>query len=179
MGAPQLISSHYHNIAALKSSISLKIPTVVLVREPAEAVASLVQMDGVEAVPRLIRRRLKEWVDFYAFVKSNASEMHIYGFEPLIKDSLSFAIFLRDLTGGEVVDAEVQICVERAESKLKANESTKPISGSSLPVQERRLSKQSILDLIYNLPEYGEAAGLKTDLESLQVESQSSSSVKA
>ena len=165
LGASDIIASHYHNIAALKSSKDLHIPTVVLVRDPAAAVVSLAQMDQVESDATSIRRRLKEWIDFYEFVKSSASELHIYSFESLTQNSLYFASYLRELLGLEISDADLESCVKEAELKLRSNESTKPTSGSSLPAQERAISKAKILNLVRGLPEFGEAMSLKADLD--------------
>lgn len=98
------IAHHLHNIAQLKGALKLKIPIIVVIREPEAAIKSyLVREPDVS-----ISSAIKKYEKFYCFVKKNKTKFviadfnkAINSFDEIIKEvnqkyDKKFNIFLND-----------------------------------------------------------------------------------
>jgi hypothetical protein len=57
------VASHRHCVAAVKRALNLKVPTIILIREPQEAISSYVVRFKVP-----VDRAIREYCDFYGWV---------------------------------------------------------------------------------------------------------------
>jgi len=76
------LAHHLHNIAQIKHGLENKIPVVILLREPKEAVKSLILRENYQNQTLL----LKNYFFFYKFVKKNKKQILIFKFETIIKN---------------------------------------------------------------------------------------------
>lgn len=75
------IARHTHTIAQVKMALGLRKPTVILLREPLDAMASWAVRDQVP-----IKHAITEYVSFYSFIEKYHSHLLIIDFATLISE---------------------------------------------------------------------------------------------
>ncbi len=79
---PVAIESHFHQTAQLKRALSLGVPAIVIIREPARACASLRSKD-----PRLAGWVvLLRWIQYHQWVARHLDELDAFLFDEIIED---------------------------------------------------------------------------------------------
>lgn len=160
LSSPEFIASHYHNIATLKASISLNIPTVVLVRNPLASVSSLALMDSVRGGARDISILLDEWIDYYSYVERNCGCYILFDFRQLVSDPDSFGVLIDRLMRLDLDYEEIQSRVRNAEVALQSKEGQKSPQASSMPVSSREVAKEEVKEDVRCLPAFQDALTL-------------------
>lgn len=76
------IAHHTHAIASLKVALRRKIPTIIIIRNPLDAVSSRLSRFDVDVTTSLL-----EYLWFYRFVYRHREDLTIYTFEAFTKDT--------------------------------------------------------------------------------------------
>ncbi|WP_309396710.1 hypothetical protein [Cerasicoccus maritimus] len=158
------IASHYHNIAALKESMRLGIPTVVLVREPLGAVVSLAQMNRCVSDVHAVGNLLEEWILYYSYVLSVASEIRVVSFQSVTEFPAEFARMLGGLLHTSLDDTQIDIAVNATYESMRLKEANKCLINGSLPSSVRNGEKTILLDQIRKLNRLASAQELYVKL---------------
>tara|TARA_B110001469_G_scaffold117373_1_gene123289 strand:- start:7582 stop:8268 length:687 start_codon:yes stop_codon:yes gene_type:complete len=154
-------SSHVHTLAALKRARKLGIYTVILIRDPREAVASFCCKYAIDQHDRVgIAGAVKDYLHFYRYVQKYSNDFDIVCFDGLIASPIDFL----EHVGGrlrESVKREYLACMSaKAKAKMLAREPQKDARGSSLPSAERAISKQILYSSIEQSSDYSEVEEL-------------------
>lgn len=76
------ISSHCHSVANIKLAIKYKIPAVVLIRHPSDAIASRIVRTNYPETMAIL-----EYIDFYRIILSFIKNITVISFDELINNS--------------------------------------------------------------------------------------------
>lgn len=153
-----LLSTHIHAIASLKMALRNRIPTVVLVREPVQAVASLV-LKG--ALPKddseSITSYLADYVDYYGYVVKHGGSFKCLDFRELTGNPYSLIEAVSPYVDTRIEEGEFKKCLSAVLSEMKNAEVTRADSVSQLPNQEKEHLKQSYCEAVQQHPLFDEA----------------------
>lgn len=157
------VGHHKHVVANLKRAYSYEIPTVVLYRNPEDAIPSLVSRfrpDSFEAVRR--------YIHFYRYVEDIAPDVLLVSFEEAtqkvrltVERIANFATL--PLDGRSLANLE-----ERAKASIR--EQTKErgnVEQISLPKEEREIQKEKVREKMRRMPDLEEAKRIYNHIRKL------------
>jgi len=137
-----VLASHVHYIASLKSAQEYNIPTIILYRDPVDAVVSTAQQmqishENATECDYLLRR----WYRFYSYALKHEGTYCFANFEDTINNPESFISGLSNLLKLSLDPSKIQKCARDALDKIHHNEKKKDEQGSSLPRESRNEGK--------------------------------------
>jgi hypothetical protein len=146
-GSNRILAGHNHSSAFVLEAVRLKVPTIVIVRDPASAVASLVQG---EEVPLWLAFRAYE--RFYRNVLSVQDHVVLVPFEAVTNDFDGVLQRARDRFGvdldkyddSEATRAEVKRLVARSNADMSGGRVDQ--RGVALPSASRRSAEDVLRD---------------------------------
>lgn len=161
-------TSHFHTVAGLKIAINYKKRSFVIIRNPQDAVISLLftkknrnQKPLALNIKKLINELLAEWLNYYSFVYENLPKLTIIEFENAINkpDEVMKIISNKFNRRFEIPD-ELEFKIKEYNILMKQKENSKEVSYSSLPNNDRDLFKTRNRKLIKTSSLYPLAEGL-------------------
>lgn len=156
---PKLVlSTHIHAIASLKMALNNNIPTVVLVREPVQAVASLV-LKGVlpKDDPETVTAYLQDYINYYGFVAKHGTAFKCLDFRELTVAPYSLIEAVAPYVESCITEAGFRECLSEVLSEMKTAETKRSDSVSQLPNKEKENLKKSYCDAVREHPLFVEA----------------------
>jgi len=163
---PRLSFAHHlHTPAALAIALKKRIPTVVLVREPSDAIASNAHrkqhMQKRAVNGRLLDQLIDDYIGYYRFVLSHSSSLSMVNFMDLKNDPLSVLRSQISCYGMETPRYPInEIALKAFQSTLEEREKTKPLGATSLPDGLSVVEKIAYRELVMSRPMYLEAFAL-------------------
>lgn len=159
-------ANHLHTPAALAIAFKKKIPAIVLIRQPSEAVPSNAyrkkHMQKADISDHLLDVLIDDYICYYEYVLRHASFLSLVMFAELKVDPLN------------VLQKEVSHHSKRCALRypisdeslryfngaMKAREKKKPVGASSLPDDRSRDEKVAYSELVMSRPMFAQAADL-------------------
>lgn len=145
---PELtISTHIHAIASLKMASSNGVPTLVLKREPSQAIASLVLKGELPRDdPDTLTVYLEDYVDYYGYVAEHHEKFTCLDFTTLIAEPYSLIEAISPYLNRVVEKAEFDVHCDNVMEEMKSAETARPDSVSQLPNAEKKSLKAVYLE---------------------------------
>lgn len=151
-------ASHLHTVAALKIALKLKLPAIVVVRNPFDAIASNLYRKSTNEgslTNSLIGEVVNDYINYYNYVDKNRKNILIVHFSDFFKDSTFQTLEIIKFLKVEELDGNsIQSKFEDFELKMKSRESKKRNEVSSLPNQKRMEFKDKLKNKILSNPQY-------------------------
>jgi GalNAc-alpha-(1->4)-GalNAc-alpha-(1->3)-diNAcBac-PP-undecaprenol alpha-1,4-N-acetyl-D-galactosaminyltransferase len=145
-------ASHLHCIAGIKIAFKYKLPVIVVIREPFDAITSnlfMIYGDKKQISNELMDEVIIEYIVFYKYVLAHKKDMHIIVFNDffnvLINTSLGILDFLKvDTMSDSVLNSKYKEHLQI----MKLKEKDKSDQSSSMPNKRRIKFKQTLTDRI-------------------------------
>lgn len=141
---PELVFAHHtHTIATVKKSLKRGLPTIILIRNPIDAIASKIIRfeDDLES-------SYTEYIKFYSYVEKNIDKLFILSFEEVIENDFTRLFFYLDNTGKKYDKKMI------FDASLYSEKMTELLHGGSkktpLPSSEKELMKIKIIESVKN-----------------------------
>ncbi len=154
---------HTHDVDVVKTTSSLKIPTIIIIRNPEDAVSSLcIYNKGAIDLEILLRR----WIRFYFFLNpSNRKNILVARFETVVTDfnNVIDAInekFKFDLEPIADLDGAMKLAKQKSIKASKSKHGENFIYYVGSPDTSREQMKIEIKDKLHKLPLLNEAKRL-------------------
>lgn len=151
------IAHHTHRVAALKMAANRKIPTIVLLRNPVEAVASNVLRGEKDLANKFFRREdrivyeLRFYEAFNNYILDNHRRIEIVKFETLISDPRYLLQIVASVLDKELLDRDLDQLASDVVATIEKYESGKQAAAesSALPQSEKRDNLEEVKSLIF------------------------------
>lgn len=155
---------HLHAEVGIKMALSRKVPCLIIIRDPLDAVASFTFTKSKNKVinKKVIDQCLWRYIDYYSFVSLRKSKMEIVGFDRVIKKPEGFILQL-------AIKLNLNLCFKQEEvlkkindydSKMHDKENHKALEYSSLPTKARDDFKKMVKQTIKSHRNFSEALDL-------------------
>lgn len=162
-------ASHLHTIAGIKLSLSKQIKSIIIIRNPKDAVLSNVftkinrERNPLQInVEDAINDELHEWMQYYQFALNKQDKVYIIIFEYIVNDKRVFLHQIEDILSHEI--ANKGNALERFNKKMRDGEANKEVAYSSLPNETRKVFKKRYEAIIESDPLYSIAFELYNSL---------------
>ncbi|WP_339816141.1 sulfotransferase domain-containing protein [uncultured Imperialibacter sp.] len=166
---PGLVWAHHlHSEAALKIALKLGIKTVVIIRNPLQAVSSFIYTKNKAATTEEIEALVQRYTKYYSFVKEKMNDLTLLSFESLTNNTAGFVtqVFsVLELESG-LSQQQLNNSILNYRHRMKLAEKNKTTESSSLPNKERDIFKGKIEDEVLNSKSFEAASGLFNELTS-------------
>ncbi len=156
-----IIAHHYHAIAPLKIALKKRIKSIIIIREPIEAIASnYLKRFELIGLPKkinypVLKRLIIDYKNYYKFINRNKDKVFLVHFNSLINNPentiFQIDLFLENLSG-----LEESVLKKRINEVKDLSFGSKSVLGSSKPNQEKSILKKEIKRVIKNIQEYEE-----------------------
>lgn len=158
------IATHVHSVATIKEALQRNVPTIVLIREPEEAISSSIvkrnrSMFGINPV----RLSLIDYISYYNYVKKHFFSVFILDFsvlvrrpEFLIKSAIS--VLSEKIEDDMPKPADIRLAVKRVIKELKSDK--RPAAQNTWRSSEKEKLKRSAKELLRGDPQFFEACNL-------------------
>ena len=157
---------HSHSIATLRIACAFKLPIIVLIRDPIEAVGSSVVRSGKS--PRYL---VSSYIWFYTYVSRIKGKLTLVSFETVTGNPSVLLRVVSELTGAkekEIEKHELQLAIEEAFQSLPDLEESKGRSdyyrAVAVPNAKKEAEKKKVKDLVRSDKRISEALDLYNDL---------------
>jgi len=144
------VASHLHSIATLKVALEESVPTVVLIRDPGDAIpSSSLKKGGSRFGLSPIRISEIEYVAYYRFVARHLDDLNVILFDRLVADPTRFVRLVEELVqppeGPRLAD-EVLAAAGEIRAELQADSRVTAANAWHSP--EKESLKQSVREEI-------------------------------
>ena len=128
-------SHHLHTIGAIKISLKKNIPTLIIVRNPLDSIASLYVMKNKDEVfnNKLLNKHIKDYIKYHEFVLKNINRLKIVEFQRLINEPQLFLDSLGELN--------VDLSIQKDDYKRLLN----AVENDSIKKRQSKMSKEHAL----------------------------------
>ena len=158
--APIKTSHHTHTIANVKMARKYKVPTLILLREPAAAIASyLSRFADATALDTVIR----DYIDFNAYICKIRHEIVLIHFSDLVERPALVMAYALDCVGLNIEQKTIEDHLPEIQFYVSFYAKEYGIS-PSMPAKERAESVRSIRDSIIQHAEYERAYSIYSEL---------------
>lgn len=164
---PELKSVHHlHSLAVVKISLSRRLPTFILIRNPEECISSAYLKRSVldnkgepleEKNKKLIKRFLNDYLVYYKYVEKKRNQIHIIPFQRLIKSPEAVISEIANVMEYQIKVDDLHHLVQESSLTYRSNTSK---YGSSRPNEAKEIEKQKIKEELYRIEKYEEAFNL-------------------
>lgn len=165
---PQLIANyHFHTLAPLKIALKNNLKTLILFRDPAECVSSLILMEDFEVyqggkeIKNVVNQRLDDFNRYYSFVLDNSLRIHLLPFFKITSNEI--CLFLE-------LFFELPFSQEDWNAFIKVNENVqkgKSPNFSMLPNDEKQRMKEDVKSFVYDSPKFEKSNVIFKELQAL------------
>jgi len=152
------LAHHTHAAAQIVKAVKYKVPTIVLIRKPEDAIASLLAWD-----PNLsFGIALKAYIQFHKGIRKYIQDVLLVAFEDVISKPVDVVKACNDRFN---TTFELPIFNERQLEKIKINVTARnPLTAGLLPTPEKEEAKAIHKVEIERHPKYLDALALYQDL---------------
>lgn len=158
---PQLeICSHIHAVASLKMALAMRVPIIVLLRRPSEAISSMAVKFGVGGSETgWLRCAAREYEEYYRFVEDNLSRIQVLPFEHGVEQPSRLVRAVRMAVGrkGRLSTHDLQHAAAEVRFRLRRSDSSRDASKHSLPVHDKEQEKQAFRDVLPTMSAFAAA----------------------
>lgn len=158
------LSTHLHVVASLKMALGRSIPTIVLIREPLQAVASLV-LKGYRPGDDsdTLSLYLDDYIEYYSFV-ANCPGLKVFDFDTLIEESIELCKLISRTVGVSFEEEQFEQAHREVVEAMKTAEQAREDSVSQLPNEKKAAMKKQYLERVKSHPKFDAALKLYTVL---------------
>ena len=160
-------SHHLHTIATIKLAIKIKIPVIIIIRNPLDCIASLYVMKSPNNLQdrKLLNRLIYDYIEYFNFILSKKKLITFVFFDKVIKNPKIFIDILAETNTSLVKQSDYQKLLDILDNKslqFKQKEMTEQhaIKYSSTPNETRTSLKKIIKEKIMTHPKINEAIAL-------------------
>lgn len=143
--APDLrVARHLHSLASIRLALRLGVPTVVLVRDPVEAVSSyLVRRQASPDHDALLARLMRRWVRFHRYVERVRHRVAVLPFTDLRTDAWTLIRAASSVMPSPlpVTPGDARQAAERVLDRMRERQRHEPPRLSSLPDETKERLK--------------------------------------
>lgn len=153
------LASHVHAVAALKSALFYKKPTILLLRNPVDCVASWSCKNYVrkqQKIESFVRQAINDYVTMNAFALEYMGAISVVLFDDLIEKPEEFLTLCACIMK-KPIPVGLESVPVRVKNLMQEKERAKDPMGSSLPSQAREIYKLEMAELVRRIPAYGKA----------------------
>lgn len=161
--------SHLHSKTGLKIAIRKKIPAIIIIRKPSDAVVSelfrKISNGSKVSEKMMINILLKKYIRYYSCIELNIDNILLITFEKFINNQPEYIHALSIKLGLEFIEIEeLKKLVTKYEAYLKEKEKIKNDAVSSLPNKARKKFKNSRKKLVTDSKYYHQSVQLYSNL---------------
>ena len=159
-----MISTHMHVPASIRMALRAAVPTVVLIRDPLESVASrMVKCRATPLDTRIADQLLAEYGAYYAFVERNRPKLAVVDFRTVTERPVEF--LARSGRPARLrVSEEPSVAVQEAWHNLQISNRRRPVEERCIPDALKEQLKSPLQHLLRSRPLLAEARRLYEDL---------------
>jgi hypothetical protein len=161
-GCEDRISTHHHAPATIRMALQARVPTVVLIRDPLEAIASKLVM--VRATPfdeQRANELVRDYSAYYHYVERVRNRITIIDTRSVIQDPVQFLGQIRASAPGLEMDCELQRVIEEVEVLFQQTiEPRRAPQDRVMPDPQKEKLKEPIRALVRSAPGYQAIEGL-------------------
>lgn len=153
--------THIHAPASIKAALRHGVGTQVIVREPLPSIASLcMKHDFPQNTPSDIEPALMRYHRYHQYVLKVVNSVKILDFHSVVDHTADFIEFMGSELSVPVSRSEILSRLPSLQKRFQEKESSKKVSGSSLPNADRDIAKKVYIDLIKSHPIYESVCGV-------------------
>jgi hypothetical protein len=157
------ISTHIHTIATVKSALKYNVPTICIVREPANCLTSLCLKRKLKSPNKsIITIMIKDYLHYHSFIFNNKKNITIIPFNDVISDPTQFLTRVGHIIKSPIIVEKM--LVDKIVNDFKVLDSKKQAHGSSMPNAFKETEKIKFHDSIVNDSLFKSADQLYLDL---------------
>ena len=157
------VATHIHAISSLKLALKHEVATIVLIRDPSEAVPSAVIKRGGNGERTATVSALREYIWYYRYVEKNMQSLRVLDFRKLVADWSILVAAICDAVGNAPMPADVvETAVEEVTQRLKSD--SRPAAQNTWHSEEKEALKDQVRERLYTLAEFGRAKALYDSL---------------
>lgn len=146
--------SHLHSKIGLKIALRKNIPSIIIIRNPKDAVSSNLfrKMNNgsiVVSEKRMVDILLKKYIRFYEYIESNSNNILLINFDELIDDEFKYIQIVSMYLKLDIHSVgELSNVIKKYKRHQKNKENMKNINVSSLPSESRNKNKEERLKIV-------------------------------
>ena len=155
-------SSHLHSVAGLKIALKRKVPTMAIIRKPADAIVSnmfrVVNSKGLISNQKIADGLTQNYLNYYSYVLRHRKKIEVLDFNKLIDNERLLMDKVVNYIGlKRYSDENFRVMLIRNEEYMSQQEEIKDDNVSSLPNKKRKEFKKENLKYVYSSPYYSAA----------------------
>jgi hypothetical protein len=169
---------HFHAIAPLKIALNRQIPSFVLFRDPVQSISSnylrafalrgYTSVRQIRTDTRFLRELSKSYADYYLFISRNTDRLSLVHFESLISNPAGIMVSVNRKIS-EQLQLPSQLIIRSVNEIKDRNFGSKNRLGGSKPSPEKEHAKNSLIDAVGRLEEFGRCLELYDSLIEISV----------
>ena len=152
------IAHHTHSIANLKLALKYNVPTLVLIRDPLDSLASW----AIRTNKLTIENMLQEYINYYNYIQKHCKDFLILSFDTLTSDLNKTLIIIDEYFGFKIKHKNYESINELQNhifdvidnNSNKWNGNKEKWKSIAIPNQKRKKAKDKFKQQIKNLKEY-------------------------
>ncbi len=146
------IAHHTHSLANIRMALFYKIPVVVLIRDPIQAVASTVIRFGKGNSSDVVNKQLQDYYVWYQFILNHLDRICVVPFSLLVADLEKTLAYLSRETGVDFPCPDVEKADREARIYIKVwNREYGEEGKISLPSADREAAKGTLIEQMEGL----------------------------
>ena len=148
---------HIHSQVIIRKAVKLGIPTIVLIRNPKDAIVSeYIRIKYSTNKEPSLDYLIQKYIDYYNAVSDVLSSVSIVTFTEITNNPVSFLKLVSRLTD-TVTNRNYEELVAETMSQSKAKVTKEIIYTTSVPTKERTLYKKEVSEELTNLYDFSDA----------------------
>jgi len=152
---------HTHSIANIKLAYKYKIPIIIVIRTPIDAIASRIVRFGCH-----LDEGILEYIDFYKFILENYNKFLILDFEEITRNTEGAIKKISSFTDINLKYNDINKLKEKVFNYIKDwSEKRGNYIKMSLPVKKREIEKSKIKKIIIKSEKYKSALNIYNEIK--------------
>lgn len=168
---------HLHTVGSIKIALSNNLKTLVVIRNPRDAVGSYLAFhsDDLNSIPteRQIRHFLRRYCRYFQFLNKKKDVLEFISFENMIVDKKRTIGKIAEILGSPEFSLSDDL-LEEYDLKIRKVEARKNKNAGSLPNEQKEAYKAKVSKLIIADAYYSQCSDLFNSLESNTINSKKS-----
>jgi len=155
-------SSHLHTVAGIKIALKKRVPVVIIIRKPSDAIVSnmfrVINSKGLNPNQNIADNLTQNYLNYYSYVLNQRKKIKVLDFNKLIDNERLLMDKVVNYIGlKRYSDENFRVMLIRNEEYMSQQEEIKDDNVSSLPNKKRKEFKKENLKYVYSSPYYSAA----------------------
>lgn len=163
------ISTHIHAPASIRVALRASVPTLVLIRDPLDAVASAMVKRRASLVDtETAEEFLFYYWSYYTFVRARRDRLALMDYLTVTREPVELLQAVKQISPGIDLEPNLHVVVDEVEELMKTRNRIRPVEERSIPDPEKERRKLDLRDRIRTRPSFEPALQLYLGLSPLR-----------